>query len=247
MLSKRLAAAVTAERTSEDYAKNYYSAEAGMEGLFALDTKLLDSLVSKGVLFDATMGRGRHVLHFAKKLTVIGNDYNKHMVGLVKKDLQKQGLHAKLYNCDITKRLPLKDNSVDYVICMFSSLGAIPGSENRLDALLEFKRILRPGGLVIVHGHNRLGNFGNFRYLKSTAKMYLNREKDLELGDAIVSYGTVQETFIHIFSPREFRKMYESSGFTIKHEYYLNADQNDFYRGFMKKFKSGGMIFVGEK
>ncbi|MFH1048581.1 MAG: class I SAM-dependent methyltransferase [Patescibacteria group bacterium] len=209
----------------------------------------MDSLlVPKGKIFDATMGRGRHIIYFAKKgYDVIGNDYNSYMVELVKKDLRKNNLKASLYNLDVTDLSEIKDNSFDYVICMYSSLGCIPGSENRQKAVNEFSRIVKKGGLVVIHAHNRLANIGYLQYFGWTLKTYFWREKDLEVGDNYLGDHYLGGSYIHIFSHGEIKKIFRLSGLKITEEVYLNKNQNGYYSGWFNNLRSGGFIFVGQK
>lgn len=171
-MNKKFEEFIKKSKNSKEYAERYYEEAAEKKGLFELDTKFLDKLfIPKGKIFDATMGRGRHVIHFVKKgYEVVGNDYNLYMVELIKEDLKKENLKAITYNLDVTDLSEIKDNSFDYIICTYSSLGCIPGSENRQKAVNEFSRIVKKGGLVVIHAHNRLGNIGYLQYFGWTLR-----------------------------------------------------------------------------
>jgi SAM-dependent methyltransferase len=245
----RIRRAVERERQSRDYALHYYDDEWEHAGLRQLDTALLDTLLPKtGRLLDATMGRGRHVLHFGRRgFEVHGNDYNPHMVELVRSDLRAQNLTAQLYQLDVTQLSGLADSMFDYVICMFSSLSCIPGDSNRRRAFAELSRVLRPGGLIVTHAHNRLGVVRDREALEWALRTYLWREKGLERGDWLFTHGHLGETFLHLFSPRELSRLFRQAGLIIKKEIYLNAVQDDYYRGAFARLRSGGMIFVGQR
>ena len=48
----------------------------------------------------------------------------------------------------------IRSGAVDYGICMFSTLGMIRGRQNRRRVLAHARRILKPGGLFVLHVHN---------------------------------------------------------------------------------------------
>jgi SAM-dependent methyltransferase len=245
----RIRRAVERERQSRDYALHYYDDEWEHARLLQLDTALLDTLLTRpGRLLDATMGRGRHVLHFARRgFEVHGNDYNPHMVELVRDDLRTKNLAAWLHQQDVTSLSDFAASTFDYVICMFSSLSCLPGYNNRQKAFAEFARVLRPGGLLVVHVHNRLGMVRNRETLAWALRTYLWREEGLERGDWLIQHGHLGETFLHLFSPREVRRLFRVAGLHVTRETYLNAAQDDYHRGSFARLRSGGMFFVGER
>jgi SAM-dependent methyltransferase len=248
MISRRITEAVETERTSKEYAGSYYETEQDMKGYFDFDTKVLKKhFRKKGKLFDATMGAGRHVLEFAKLgFEVEGNDYNKHMVEFVRKELKKRKLNARLYDYDITKLSKIRSNKYDYVVCMCSSLGCIPGSENRQKAMNELARVAKLGGLVIVHVHNSLSDKGRFDF-PEVLRMLFFRERDLEFGDAYYSYGPLDKAFVHMYTAFEFSKSFRKAGLKVIEKIYLNKKQDGVYKGMFKILKSEGFIFVAKK
>ncbi len=249
-IREKIAEAVEAEKISKDYAEHFYEQEAVMASHFLLDTALLDRLIRPGSrIFDAMMARGRHVLHFARKgCSVYGNDRNKHMVGLVRAELRKESLKAKLLSRDVTNLKGVKDNYFDSVICMYSSLGCIPGSSNRQKAMAEFARILRPGGIVVVHAHSPLGDLEKpTDILLMLRDMFPKRPAGLERGDCYYLHGSsLGYSYVHEFKPKEFRKLFESAGLRIVKEFYLNLKQDKVIHKLLF-FASGGFIFVGQK
>ena len=48
----------------------------------------------------------------------------------------------------------LADASVDYAVSLFSTLGMIHGRPNRQRALGHVRRMLKPGGVLVLHVHN---------------------------------------------------------------------------------------------
>jgi len=249
-LQKKLEEAVKKERGSRGYAVNYYETESSMSKLFELDTHFLDRVIKpEGKLFDAMMGRGRHILHFARKgQQISGNDYNRHMVNLVRVDLKKEKLKAALYNLDVTNLYKIRGNAFDYVICMYSSLGCIPKFENRQRAIREFARVVKPGGLVIVHTYNRNGQLWTLPDLWWTIKDHFWRSPELEPGDMLYYHSNqLGHSYLHYFSITELRKLFSHANLKILNEYYINQDDTGFIHGPFKEVRSGGFIIVGRK
>ena len=245
------------------YAKNYYGVEDDIFPVFEkLDTPFLDALLLKKDtpnskprhLFDAMMGRGRHAVRYAVKgLRVWGNDYNKHMVRIVKKSKTRFRLSSKqlrLTNYDVTS-LPIPDDSFDVSIAMFSAVGTIPKSRKRQMALNEMARVTKPGGIVIIHAHNRLDCFLKpefFPWLFFSYKdYYFRREKNFEIGDMVTSYNGLHDMFNHFYSPSEFKKSFKKAGLHVVQEEYMEYAQKRFLRSPLKKLLADGFIFVGRK
>ncbi len=249
-IREKIAEAVEAEKKSREYAEQFYEQEAVMASHFVLDTALLDRLIPPGSrIFDAMMARGRHVLHFARKgYSVYGNDRNKHMVKLVEEELRNEGLKAKLLSIDVTNLKQVRDDYFDSVICMYSSLGCIPGSFNRQKAMREFARILKPGGIVVVHAHSPLDTLEKPTDLLWMLKgMFWKTPAGLERGDWYYLHGSsLGYSYIHEFRPKEFRNLFTSAGLKVVKEFYLNLKQDRIIHDLFS-FASGGFIFVGRK
>src|SRR3989338_9548837 len=229
-IREKVAEAVEAEKRSKEYAEQFYEQEASMASHFVLDTALLDRLIRPGSrIFDAMMARGRHVLHFARKgYSVCGNDRNKHMVKLVRESLRNEGLKAKLLSNDVTSLEGIRDNCFDSVICMYSSLGCIPGSSNRRKAMQEFVRILKPGGVVVVHAHSPLDPLEKpTDILLMLKNQFWRPPAGLERGDWYYLHGSsLGYSYIHEFRPKEFRGLFRSVGLKVVKEFYLNLKQD---------------------
>ncbi|MFF8934542.1 class I SAM-dependent methyltransferase [Streptomyces paradoxus] len=109
--------------------------------------RILDSL-PVGAALDAACGTGRHTIHLHELgHDVIGVDASPDMLARARESLPEVGFHeAEL------QRLPLPDDAVDTVVCALA-LTHVPV---RSAVLVEFARVLRPGGhrhLVISDSH----------------------------------------------------------------------------------------------
>ncbi len=248
MAPKDIHLILEAERTSKEYAEHYHETEGSMKALFALDTKILDSMVKNGRVLDSMMGPGRHVVHLAGHgLEVHGNDFNRHMVDVTRRNLRKAKLAAVLTNNDV-RRLPMKAGSFDYVICMYNALGSIMGRAERQKALNEMARVCRKGGLVIMHFHNLLGDLTHFQSVLHLLEAIFFRREGFEFGGLLVHDEYLKDTFQHVFTPWEVEAMFREAGLGIVKRYFLRGPaQSRITPGPFKTILSGGFIFVGRK
>jgi ubiquinone/menaquinone biosynthesis C-methylase UbiE len=249
-IQKLLEKAVNTESTSREYALNFYSTEKESASLFCFDTHLLESIIKPGSkVLDVMMARGRHVLHFARKgHNIHGNDLNPHMVKFVSNDLEKEGLKAKLYNLDATNLSKIRNKTFDCVICMYNSLGCIPKSANRQQAMNEFSRVIKPGGLVVVHCYNKEGQVWTISDIWWNLKDKLWRNPELERGDMLYYHSAqLGHSFIHYFSIDEFRNVFRKAGLRVVKEFYIGANQKTTISGPFKRLRTDAFIFVGKK
>jgi SAM-dependent methyltransferase len=94
----------------------------------------------------------------------------------------------------------------------------IRGRENRLAALRNIRRILKPDGIFVLHVHNYWYNLydpgGPWWFLKNSLQATLDR--DVERGDKFFNYRGVHNMFLHVFSPGELRQALRKAGFQIR-------------------------------
>ena len=106
-----------------------------------------------GDVLDAPCGFGRHSIPLARAgYRVTGADRSPALIG----DARRRSLHdrwPKWVQADY-RDLPLADGSFDLVVNLFSSLGYL-GDEQDTRALVEFRRVLRPGGRLVIETMHR--------------------------------------------------------------------------------------------
>ena len=114
--------------------------------------EILDRL-PVGVALDAACGTGRHAAHLGSLgHTVIGVDSSPAMLSRAREKIP----HGEFYEADLAG-LPLADDSVDLVVCAIA-LVHVP---NIAAPFVEFARVLRPGGhLVVSDQRGLIGDIG---------------------------------------------------------------------------------------
>jgi ubiquinone/menaquinone biosynthesis C-methylase UbiE len=238
---------------AKEYADKYYEIEDDIFPIFEkLDTPLLDTLIKPGMhVMDAMMGRGRHAIRYAKRgCTVWGNDLNQHMVAIARKGAKiahvpKGKIRFSVLDACTLNGVP--KNHFDATFAMFSAVGTVPGSKNRSKAIASFARVTKPGGIVIVHAHNRLDCWHKPDWFSWIFKSTLRPDKGLETGDMVTDYNGLADMFNHFYTPAELRRDFRRAGLDVVEEHYHAYDPPHTLRGPLKRLRADGFVFVGRR
>jgi len=217
------------EEFSGENAQRMYKQKA-TEGFWDSEKRFISKyfVKKKALLLDMGCGTGRTTMPLVKKgFVVVGVDLVPAMIKNAKKIAKQKGLRVDYRVGDATK-LKFKKNTFDY--CLFSNQGLtqIPGKENRLKAMKEIFRVLKPGGLFMFTAHPRVYSrqFGWFwirqwfriRILKPLGVKvdeidFGDRFFDRETSDKGRTFKSKQ--YIHIPACHEMRIQMEDAGFKV--------------------------------
>jgi SAM-dependent methyltransferase len=141
--------------SSDRVAREYDAALAGTP-LLEIDLRFAERLFpTPGRLVDLGCGTGRLLVHFARRgFSCLGVDLSEAMLDLVREKTEREGLQIERLKANLVELGPLPDAGFDYAACLFSTLGMIRGREHRAQFLRHVRRILRPGGVFVLHAHN---------------------------------------------------------------------------------------------
>lgn len=160
-------------------------------------------------------GRTRQLAH-GKGYRLLGIDLSQPMLQqFLRKgqpDNRDWALRANLVTLDC-----LADQTVDHAVCLFSSLGMIRGRKNRQTALGHACRILKQGGLFLLHVHNRwaaVRDPGGLRHLMHSW-WRSNRDSSFDFGDRVYGYRGLPNMFLHSYGRRELIGDLQHAGFEI--------------------------------
>jgi SAM-dependent methyltransferase len=197
--------------------------------LFEFDQQVLARHFDRpGLVVDLGCGTGRALVGLARRgFRALAVDLSPAMLRVVARKanlehLPIQGLQANLVELDC-----IRSRSADYGLCLFSTLGMIHGRENRQRVLAHARRILKPGGLFVLHVHNLWYNLfdpAGRRWLVGhlPAAVFGRR---LELGDKYFYYRAVPQMFLHTFTRGELVQALVEAGFRIKELIPLDTDR----------------------
>ena len=208
---------------SDSVAADYDQYFAG-HSLMAFDEPFVcETLADTGepgqLVADLGCGTGRVLIALAEQgFRGLAIDLSEKMLQQVRSKAQQQQLPIETLQANWVELDQVEDGSVDHAVSLFSTLGMIRGANNRRAALRHTARILKPGGLFVLHVHNFWFNLydvgGPWWVLKSLAKGAIR--KDWERGDKYYAYRGVPNMFLHVFSRREIRQLVHSAGFHVQ-------------------------------
>lgn len=132
-----------------------YDRQMAASPLAAFDVAFCESqFPTPGRLIDLGCGTGRLARHFAMRgFECIGVDLSGPMLAKARELTGNDGVTYSVAN--LTDLAEWPDGSFEYAACLFSTFGMIRGDAERSRALREFARVLRPGGRLVLHVHNR--------------------------------------------------------------------------------------------
>jgi ubiquinone/menaquinone biosynthesis C-methylase UbiE len=194
--------------------------DAYFEGhaLLRADERIVDERFTvPGRLADLGCGAGRHAVRFARRgFSVTAIDLSHAMLNVVGLKALNDGVELTRVQANLCRLGCVPDQSFDYAISMFSTVGMIRGRDPRRRALAEARRILRPGGRFALHLHNLWLNLRNSQgrawLLRHAAKVLARRAL---LGDRRMDYRGINGMYVHLYRWGELKRELRSAGFRI--------------------------------
>jgi ubiquinone/menaquinone biosynthesis C-methylase UbiE len=200
-------------------ARNYDNSLAGSL-LCEADQRFVEChCPAPGRLIDLGCGTGRLLLSQARRgLWVLGVDLSEEMLRVAREKAAAEGVEVHLLRANLTELDAVADASFDYAACLFSTLGMVSGREQRQRAIGHVFRILRPGGVFVLHVHNRWFNFWNRQgrrwLIRNTLASWFGRA---EAGDCVMPvHQGIANLALHLFARREVRRLLRAAGFRIR-------------------------------
>ena len=176
------------------------------EGLY----KFSDYLEDGDRILDSGCGNGR-LIELFKGLNVdyLGIDSSSRMIETAKEKYPG-------YKFEVADALSLHfvKNSFDKIFSI-ATFHHIPSEEFRLQFLKEAKRVLKPGGFLILTVWKLPFLKENYLKLKFLILGLLNLSK-LDSGDVLIPWGRKVDRYCHCFTKKELIKLIEKSGFGLR-------------------------------
>ncbi len=220
--------------------------------LFELDGQVLAHYVRPaGLVVDLGCGTGRSLVPLARRgLRGLAIDLSENMLRQVQEKAVHENLSIHCVRANIVDLDWLSDHCADYVICLFSTLGMVHGAENRLRVLRHARRVLKPGGIFVLHVHNFWFSLydpgGPWWVLTNLVQSALRR--DIERGDKYFLYRGIPRMFLHVFTYRELRRALGRAGFRVREVIHLNSTRRRALRWpwLVGSLRANGWIVVGQ-
>ncbi len=169
-----------------------------------------DYLVPGDKVLDSGCGNGRYYPLFKEKqVEYIGIDSSKKLIELTKERYPEAD-----FRVEDALKLSFNDNYFNAVYSI-AVLHHIPSKELRLQFLNEAKRVLKPGGLLILTVWNFHQIKELFLLVKYTLLKLIGKSK-LDWKDIFEPWGKKAQRYYHWFSKRELGKSVKEAGFEIE-------------------------------
>lgn len=199
--------------------------EFARHGLWIGEKHFVDKYFTnrKGKVLDLGCGTGRTTAPlFRMGYNVIGMDLVPEMIRTAQKLAAENNLKID-YRVGDAVKLEFPDNYFDYILFSNQGWTQIPGKDERLKALKEMKRVLRPDGIFIFTTHRRIWSSNWFLFwLVKWFRFYILRPlgfsiEELDYGDRFFDREAEVTTrqYIHIPSVNEVKKDVKKSGFSL--------------------------------
>jgi ubiquinone/menaquinone biosynthesis C-methylase UbiE len=178
----------------EMYAPRHEPEQTEAEALGAVGVA---EVADGAAVLDCPCGFGRHAIVLARVgYKVTGADRSQVLLDEAKR--QAGDVELELVQADY-RELPFGDASFDAVLNLFTALGYV-GKEGDQQALREFRRVLKPGGRLVVETmqRDRLARIFQPRTWDRLPTGFLLEERSFDQAEA-----TVQASFIYVKSSGE--------------------------------------------
>jgi len=204
------------------------------QGLWKSEEKLFKKYLKKGSVLDVGCGSGRTTFPLVRMgYKVIGVDLTPAMIKSAKELSKEFKIKVDFRTGDATD-LEFKNESFDNVLFSWNGWNFIPERKNRLKALKEIYRVLKPNGYFIFTSHIR--KIRRLAWIKfwfiQWIRMYILRlfgykMKEKEWGDIFFKKGSIvefeREQYINIPKLSEVKFLIKKVGFILEYNEYKNT------------------------
>lgn len=200
--------------------------------LLQLDQSIIDRhFRTTGTVVDLGCGTGRALMPLVRRgFQGIAVDLSQEMLREVRRKAKREGLEVQCVRANLVELDCLADDCVDDALCLFSTLGMVEGGENRLRVMEHVRRLVRPGGSVVLHVHNlwsSLWRADRGWLLRHYFRTLCTRRGR---GDKRYLYRGIPGFYLHAFTWRELAKMFAEVGFRVEHRYSLAHQEGELLR-----------------
>lgn len=190
------------------------------EPLLTFDQRLLDEWYPAPLrVVDLGCGTGRSTRALAARgCDVTGIDLSPPSLGVARRSLSDVPVSGRisLFRGNLCDLGCLPEGVFDLGLLLFGTLGMVSGDESRRRVLSEARRLLRPGGELVLHVHNRWRHLVHPQgraWLVRDAWRQWRRAPDR--GDTRHDYRGIPGVLHHVFSRGELSGLLVDCGFVV--------------------------------
>jgi SAM-dependent methyltransferase len=201
-----------------DLARRYDDGLAGTPLLKIDQDFVREYCPTPGRVLDLGCGTGRVAIPLAAaghRVTAV--DLSEEMLHVVGTKATAAGVRLDRLRANIVTLDAIRDAAFDVVLCLFSTIGMVAGAENRRGVVEHAYRVLRPGGLFLLHVHNRWHHLGTRR-----GRSWLLRDVvrglrgSPQAGEWLMEHHVGQTGWpMHLFTTPELKRLLRGVGFRI--------------------------------
>lgn len=200
------------KKTIEDY--NSIAEDYSRTREFTWDIENLVQYITEGdKILDLGCGNGRLLKVIqGKNIDYIGADQSEGLIEIAKRKYPE----AKFQAVDAFN-LPFPNNYFDAIFCI-RAFHHVPSKELRHKFLAEVRRVLRPGGLLVMtvwYTWSRRSKENFWRVVKNMFSKFIGISK-LDFGDAFVPWGKKATRYYHFFTQNELKVLLKENNFKAK-------------------------------
>ncbi len=200
----------------------------------------------KAEILDLGCGNGKLRLLFEDaEISYTGVDSSAELLKIAENRQNFKLQNQKFFKAEVFN-LPFKENSFD-LIFFVAVFHHIPGKELRLKTLNEIKRVLKPGGIMIMTNWNRYQAKGpQLKYIIKYTLLKITGRSELDFKDIYLPWmkGKVYR-YYHAFTLGELKKIIRQSGLKLE-DNYLSEWQGKKAKRF-SYLKSANLVTIAKK
>lgn len=161
--------------------------------------EILKNQLSGMRMLDIGIGGGRTTVHFAPKVNeYTGIDYSQSMVSACEQRFMNDLSNKKFKQMDVRDMKFFPDHSFDFILFSFNGIDLMP-HEDRLKALNEIKRVIKPGGYFCLSSHNfcYLEHYVKVPSCRNPFRWWQMMNRSREIKNTLNAREQVQYAIIH--------------------------------------------------
>lgn len=199
-------------------ARNYDQSLADTPLLQIDQEFVLEHCRPPGRILDLGAGTGRLAITLAKRgYRPVAVDLSIEMLKVLREKASALGLDIPCVCANLVELGGFADASFDHAASLFSTLGLIVGADARQCAVAHVHRVLKPGGVFVVHVHNRWFNLWTAHGRRLLfGDLWRSTLGQAAAGDyEMPPHQGVGPITMHLFTRREIVRQLQSVGFEM--------------------------------